>query len=172
MTQKMTRRSNEPSEADDALWPSAFGVWMKVGLVYQKTSRHLANLLRPLELTVAQFDALANLYNDDGVSQQELARRLLVTKGNMTGLIGRLVERGWVRKRVDPKDGRAVQLALTPSGRRLTKKALLVQRGLIEDMLQTLDPAEVEAMRQQLTRVERRVEALSREDTPSGPRSV
>ncbi len=165
----MTRRSNEPASAprkrrsrgdEDALWPSTFGAWIKVGVVYQKTSRHLAALLRPLELTVAQFDALANLYNDDGVTQQELARRLLVTKGNMTGLVRRLVERGWVHKRVDPEDARAVRLALTAAGRRLTKKALMVQRSLIEDMMLALEPDEVEGLRAQLTRVERRVDEM------------
>jgi len=166
----MTRHSNGQTTStgragakgsEDALWPSTFGAWIKMAVVYQKTSRHLSALLRPLELTVAQFDALANLYNDDGVTQQELARRLLVTKGNMTGLVGRLVERGWVHKRVDPEDGRAVRLALTTAGRRLTKKALMVQRGLIEDMMLTLRPAEVEKLRAQLTRVERRVDEMT-----------
>jgi len=158
--QSLTARKRRSRDDEDALWPSTFGAWIKVGVVYQKTSRHLAALLRPLELTVAQFDALANLYNEDGVTQQELARRLLVTKGNMTGLVGRLVEHGWVLKRVDPDDGRAVRLALTAAGRRLTKKALMIQRGLIEDMMLALHPDEVERLRAQLTRVERRVDEM------------
>ncbi|MEM1032603.1 MAG: MarR family transcriptional regulator [Myxococcota bacterium] len=165
----MTRRSNgfsgvtadDERTAEDDLWPTAFGAWIKVGVVYQKTSRHLASRLRPLDLTVAQFDALANLYNDTGLTQQELARRLLVTKGNMTGLVGRLVERGWVRKRVDPRDGRAVRLALTSPGRKRTKKALLVQRELIGEMMHALRPGDVERLRAQLTRVERRIDAIA-----------
>ena len=75
--------ASQPGEqpAEQPLWPPGFGAWIKIGVVYQRTSARLASLLRPLKLTVAQFDALANLYVQDSISQQMLAQRLLVTKG-------------------------------------------------------------------------------------------
>lgn len=142
------------------LFSPGFGAWIKVGVVYQKTSRKLARLLRPLALTVAQFDALANLYVGDGISQGELASRLLVTKGNMTGLLGRLEERGLVTREPDPDDGRVHRLRLTPSGRRLAKRALVVQKELVDATMGGLSPSERETLRRLLARVASEVDAL------------
>ncbi len=135
------------------LWPPGFAAWIKIAICYQKGGQRLAAGLRPLELTVAQFDALANLYLEDGISQQQLAHQLLVTKGNLTGLIGRLADRELVTRSADPNDGRAYRVKLTKTGRRLTRRALEVQRRLVSEMMGALDLAERETLRKLLTRV-------------------
>jgi DNA-binding MarR family transcriptional regulator len=135
------------------LFAPGFGAWIKIGVVYQRTSRHLGELLRPLGVTVAQFDALANLYVGDGKSQQELARQLLVTKANVTGLLDRLQALGHVRRESDPDDGRANRIYLTAVGRRLARRALEVQRKLVDSMMRTLTRREQEALRAVLERL-------------------
>ncbi len=137
----------------EALWPAGFGAWIKIGVVYQRTSARLAALLRPLSLTVAQFDALANLYVDDGISQQRLAQRLLVTKGNVSGLTDRLAAGKLVERRADPDDGRSNLIFLTRSGRRLARKALEVQRGLVDEMMTPLSQQERQTLRNLLARL-------------------
>lgn len=148
----------------DPLWPPAFGAWIKVGVLYQRTSQYLATRLRPLGLTVAQFDALANLYVGDDIAQNELAARLLVTKGNMTGLVRRLVDHGWVSRTPDPYDGRIQRLRLTSEGRELAVAALLVQRTLVEEMMGDLTRAERESLRSLLARCIERVESIRDSD--------
>jgi len=148
----------------DPLWPVGFGAWIKIGVCYQKTSRVLASWLRPLGLTVAQFDALANLYVADHVTQQQLADGLLVTKGNVTGLVNRLSRRGLVERRDDPHDRRARRLVLTAPGRRLAKRALGVQRRLVERMMGPLVHDDVEALRVLLDRVVAQVEQVAAGD--------
>jgi DNA-binding MarR family transcriptional regulator len=112
----------------------------------------MATRLRPLGLTVAQFDALANLYLEDAASQQELAERLLVTKGNVTGLVNRLGERGLVARRAHPVDRRTNCISLTAAGRRLARRGLEVQRALIEHMMGALSRSDQESLRSLLTR--------------------
>ncbi len=124
-----------------------------MGVFYQKSSRYLGSLLRPLELTVAQFDALANLYVGDGITQQQLAEHLLVTKGNVTGLLNRLSERGLVERRIHPRDRRANTVFLTAKGRALAKLALEVQRRVIEDTLGVLSEADREQLRDLISQV-------------------
>lgn len=141
------------TRAAPGLFSPGFGAWIKIGVVYQRTSRVFAKLLRPLDLTVAQFDALANLYVEAGISQGELASRLLVTKGNMTGLLSRLEERGLVAREPDPEDGRAHRLRLTPAGRRLAKRGLVVQKNLVDAMMGALAPKEREELRVLLTKL-------------------
>src|SRR5215204_877074 len=64
--------------------------WCRLARVYGKAQQHAARHLRPFGLTVAQFDVLAQVGAAEGLSQQDLAERLLVTKGNVCGLIDRL----------------------------------------------------------------------------------
>lgn len=144
------------------LWPPAFGAWIKVAVCYQKGSRHLGSRLRPLGLTVAQFDALANLYVEDGISQQVLAVRLLVTKGNVTGLVNRLADQGMVERRSDPADRRTNRIVLTPRGRALAKEALEVQGVVIKDMMGALSQAELRELRTLLARVDAELDTVNR----------
>src|SRR5262245_3977337 len=115
----------------EPLWPPGFSAWIKVAVCYQKGHQRFGVMLRPLGLTVAQFDALANLYSTDGMSQQELAEKLLVTKGNVTGLVNRLADRGLVERRSHPVDRRTNRICLTASGRSLARNGLIIQRSLI-----------------------------------------
>jgi DNA-binding MarR family transcriptional regulator len=146
-------RSRPDVPEGTALWPAGFAGWIRVGVVYARTSHHMAELLKPLDLTVAQFDALAHLFVEDGITQQELAERLLVTKGNVTGLVNRLALRGLAERREDPEDRRANRIVLTRSGRSLAKRALTTQAALVRDMMGRLSAREQTALAQLLGRL-------------------
>ena len=64
-------------------------------------------------LTGPQFDVLATLHRGEGIMQQELAARMLVTKGNVTGVVDRMEALGWIERRPDPEDRRVNRLYLT-----------------------------------------------------------
>ena len=55
--------------------------------------RRLEQALDGHGLSIAQFDILATLGFRQGITQQELAERLLVTKGNICGMIDRMEAR-------------------------------------------------------------------------------
>ena len=73
--------------------------------------------LRGIGLSIPQFDVISTLTEEEGVTQQELAARLYVTKGNVSGLIDRMAEAGLVERRATPGDRRARAIHLTPHGR-------------------------------------------------------
>jgi DNA-binding MarR family transcriptional regulator len=86
----------------------------------------------PRGLTLPQFDVLAQLQrHEDGMSPGELTRELLVTKGNVTGIVDRLVRRGLVQRLRVPSDGRTRRLVLTPRGRQLARRAIPEHRRQI-----------------------------------------
>ena len=93
------------------------------------------------DLSLSQFEVLANLYFYEGIRQNDLARQLLVTKGNVCGLIDRLAAAGLVERRDDPADGRANQLFLTPSGTKLIETSLPVHLRIIRERLGVLPVA-------------------------------
>lgn len=77
-------------------------------------------------LTLPQFDVLAELARADewGFTFVELSRLLLVTSGNLTGIVDRLEKRMLVRREPDPKDRRVIRVRLTSKGRQLTAQML------------------------------------------------
>lgn len=68
-------------------------------------------------IPVSEAHALGELAAQDSLGQLELTRRLRLQKSTVSRLLDQLERRGWVQRRRDPADGRAVRLALTPAGR-------------------------------------------------------
>jgi DNA-binding MarR family transcriptional regulator len=109
--------------------------------------------LRDDDLTLAQFDALVALVKKGAISQQELADHLLVTKGNVVGLIDRLSARGFVERQSSETDRRVNLLQITPPGRDLVERILPRQLQLISSLMTTLTPSEASALEALLSRV-------------------
>ena len=110
---------------------------MQVVRCYQLGLRRLSERLAPLEVTTAQLDVLANLVAgpDEGLTQDELGQRLLVTKGNVSGLLDRLGQRGWVVRRTHPEDRRSNLVFLSQAGRELAERAVAVQNEFVAELL-------------------------------------
>jgi DNA-binding MarR family transcriptional regulator len=119
-----------------------------------RLERRMAEGLGVHGLTLPQFDVLATLWHGDGITQQELAERLLVTKGNVVGLIDRVSAAGWVERRPDPEDRRANRLYLTDTGRKLLAEAWPCQIALGQKVFGTLTQGELRLMHELLERLE------------------
>jgi len=96
-----------------------------------------------LGLSVPQFDILSTLTEGEGISQQELADKRYVTKGNVSGLIDRLVEGNLVERQPLPDDRRFYALYLTPEGRELAESGMAIQRAYVERTLGKLNQADL-----------------------------
>jgi DNA-binding MarR family transcriptional regulator len=121
---------------------------------HNRLERRMAEGLGAHGLTLPQFDVLATLWHGDGITQQELAERLLVTKGNVVGLIDRVSAAGWVERRPDPEDRRANRLYLTDTGRKLLAEAWPCQIALGRKVFGTLTQGELRLMHELLERLE------------------
>ncbi len=127
--------------------------WVELFRVHHGATRELERLLTRHGLSTAQFDVLANLHSGEGITQTELAERLLVTKGNVCGLVDRMAGRGWLERRPDPEDRRAHRLHLTDEGRSLIRRVLPDQRALIHEYLGGLKLTDLWALQELLSRV-------------------
>src|SRR5918994_594247 len=79
----------------------ALRAWVRMLRLSQKVQPALAERLRGLGLNPAEFGILDTLGAREGLTQQELADALLVTKGNMTYHLCRMAERGLVDRLAD-----------------------------------------------------------------------
>ena len=91
------------------------------------------------QLSTAQFDVLAHIGAHEGVTQQELARSLFVTKGNISQLLDRMERLGLVRR---CQEGRSNTLFLTDQGRRLFDEIVPAQEALVARLFAALTPGE------------------------------
>ena len=70
-------------------------------------------------------------------SRQELARKLLVSRYNMSMLLPHLEKRGLIERRSDGRDKRVLRLFLTDEGKEITEQAMKVQTALIDTVMKT-----------------------------------
>lgn len=107
--------------------------------VHQKISRAGAERFAEHAISTAQFDVLAQLSGREGITQQELADRLLVTKGNISQLLDKMERRGWI---VRCHEGRANTLYLTPAGKELARVIIPDHEASIAAQFASLSPDE------------------------------
>jgi DNA-binding MarR family transcriptional regulator len=70
------------------------------------------------DVTLPRFDLMAQLDKaPDGMTLSDLSRRMMVSNGNLTGLVDRLVASGHLDRRVSQSDRRAQVISLTSLGR-------------------------------------------------------
>jgi DNA-binding MarR family transcriptional regulator len=123
---------------------------VKVAIVllhfHSRLERCMSDGLYAHGMTLAQYDVLMTLCHGNGITQQELAERLLVTKANVVGLIDRVSAAGWVERRPDPEDRRVNRLYLTSAGRKLAREAQPGQYALIKTIFGRLTEAELKQL--------------------------
>ena len=114
-------------KADDL----AVRVWFRFIRLESRLQVAISERLREIGLSVPQCDVLTTLTEAEGVSQQDLAKRLYVTKGNISGLLDRLEGAGLVERRSTAADRRQYEIYLTPVGRESAERAIRIQHALI-----------------------------------------
>ena len=119
--------------------PAGVVAWLRLARVYGKLERRAQVFLRCHGLSPAQFDVLAQVGVREGCTQQELAEALLVTKGNVTQLLDRMEDAGWLTRR---QEGRTKRVWLTAAGRALREQAVPAQEQFMARQLMALAPVE------------------------------
>lgn len=110
------------------------------------SSRHI----RELGLTPPQFDIIATLGNTQGMSCKELGEKTLITKGTLTGVLDRLLEKGLICRSIPPEDRRSIFICLTPAGEALFNSAFPAHLAFLQHLFAGADAASLEATRSQL----------------------
>lgn len=131
-----TLNKNQVTTEHDFPWDHPrFRSWIAVARACQLMQQTVTREIAHLDIKPPHLDILINLYRFDGISQQELARKLLVGRSNMSMLLPQLEKRGLILRRGDEKDKRVLRLSLTQEGRNLTEAAMEIHTALIEKLL-------------------------------------
>ncbi|WP_062076703.1 MarR family winged helix-turn-helix transcriptional regulator [Demequina globuliformis] len=105
------------------------------GRLMRTSMRHHSRTMVDEHLTPVQFHLLLHLHSHPGVPTSDAAGALDIRANIATGVIQRLVERGWVRREQSPEDGRVRLLSLTDAGVTLVNEAVAeAERGFISHL--------------------------------------
>src|SRR3954471_24083509 len=106
-------------------------VWFRFVRLNRRVTQAIGAELKAIGLSIPQFDLISTLTEREGLTQQELAERLYVTKGNVSGLVDRLVEAGLVERRALEGRRRPPALNLAGKERELAGQAVAAQQAYV-----------------------------------------
>jgi DNA-binding MarR family transcriptional regulator len=126
----------------------ALRVWLRLLTCAQLIERQVRSRLREhFGTTLPRFDLMAQLERrPEGLKMNELSRMLMVTGGNITGIVDQLEKEGLVERLDDPEDRRAYRIRLTRAGERAFGEMARAHEGWVIELLAGLAGAEQEAL--------------------------
>ncbi|MFF0630727.1 MarR family winged helix-turn-helix transcriptional regulator [Streptomyces sp. NPDC004296] len=132
----------------------------------------LERALRPLDLTLAQYNALVLAALVPGISSAELARRSNITAQSMGAAVNDLIRRGLLERRAHPTNRRVMQLHITDEGRELAERSQGLMAAVDAEAVSVLSPEEHAAARALLRRLVEHLnpDALRFDAAPVAPR--
>jgi DNA-binding MarR family transcriptional regulator len=123
-------------------------LWLRLITCTTVIEREVRRRLREsFGVTFPRFDLMAQLDKAPaGMTLGELSGRMMVTNGNVTGLVERLVAQGLVARRTSPDDRRAQIVSLTADGRRVFRNYARANGNWIAEILADLTPDDIEQL--------------------------
>jgi DNA-binding MarR family transcriptional regulator len=149
-------RSTGPEQA-------AVRAWVRLLTIHKRALAAIRDELEH-EMTLPRFDLLSNLSRADGQTLASLSRSMLVTAGNLTGLVDRAARDGLVERRADPTDRRAWRVHLTAKGTRTFREAERRHAARLVKLFSGLSRVEVATLMRLLDKLR---DGLPREPQPS-----
>ena len=135
--------------------------WIAVVETYQECNRRYAEMLREFDLTVPQFDVLNAIYNlGADALPKRIADRMLVTRGNVSGVLNRLQERELIVTRHKLSDKRSFVCELTPAGLRLFESAKTGAALFIDEQLSPFNEDEMRSIEEVMHRMRAHLQTL------------
>ena len=116
------------------------GYWLRT--VSNAVSHSFARRVEGEGVTVAEWVLLRTLYDADWIAPSLLAEQMSMTKGAISKLADRLLEKGFIQREANAHDGRAHTLALTSSGRTLVPRLARIADANDASFFGALTPGE------------------------------
>lgn len=123
---------------------SHLGYWLRY--VSNDVSQAFARRLEGEGVTVAEWVVIRMLLDEEALAPSRLAERMGMTRGAISKLSERLVEKALLVRRDDPRDGRAHSLALTPAARALAPRLAALADHNEAEFFDHLSDADRQAM--------------------------
>ncbi|HEX3440456.1 MAG TPA: MarR family transcriptional regulator [Pseudolabrys sp.] len=138
-----TKVIERPSDHKDEL-----RLWLRLFSCKTLIESEIRRRLRDnFDITLPRFDLMAQLDKAPaGMKLGELSQRLMVSNGNITGLVDRLVTQGLLDRQPAPNDRRTQLVKLTAEGRRSFRTMANAHESWIAEILGELSASDQETL--------------------------
>lgn len=105
-------------------------------------------------LSHAQFRAVSLLYRKGSLSMSEMAQEMKISKQQLTPLVYKLINHGFLIRKADENDRRVVRIEVTESGRSMYEELLPAIKIALMEKLKKLPGEELGELEQMLKRIQ------------------
>ena len=140
-------------------------LWLRLLTCSNLVETEIRRRLREqFDVTLPRFDLMAQLERaPDGMTLGDISKRMMVSNGNVTPLVERLVESGHIVRSSPPNDRRVQIICMTPAGRAAFAEMARRHEDWIAEMFEGLSPKDVEALMKALGKLKASVQSAIRE---------
>tara|TARA_Y100000588_G_C14205826_1_gene904611 strand:+ start:500 stop:928 length:429 start_codon:yes stop_codon:yes gene_type:complete len=124
--------------------PNSFG-WL-VNVVANKASKDFDVELKKYGLTIALWPTLMCLWEEEGLTQRDIAAKSKVENSTTTRTLDKLEKLDLVERRADPNSRRSFRIYLTEKGKELEKDIIPVPARVNKELMSALDADERQQM--------------------------
>lgn len=116
-------------------------LWIRLLRARQVIEAELRKRLRDrFEMTMPQFDVMAALErNPEGMTMSSLSEALMVSNGNVTGIIDRLMARKYVAREAFAGDRRRFIVRLTPAGLDQFRSVATLHESWVDELMSAVE---------------------------------
>jgi DNA-binding MarR family transcriptional regulator len=105
------------------------------------------------EITGEQWAIIRHLWEEEALSQREIAEKTSKDKPNITRMLDALEKKHLILRQSDPRDRRKYCIYLTKEGKQLYERLLPLTQSLRQRVTQNLAPAEIDLAKEILNKV-------------------
>lgn len=126
----------------------ALRLWLRMLSCSNAIERDVrSRLRREFSVTLPRFDLMAALErHPEGLSMSQLSESLMVSNGNVTGIVDRLVREGMLDRHARPNDRRSYLITMTASGRRNFDEMARAHEAWINDFFARLSDEDIASL--------------------------
>lgn len=139
-------------------------LWLRLLTCSNMVEAEIRRRLRErFDVTLPRFDLMAQLERaPNGMTLGEVSKRMMVSNGNVTGLVERLVADGLIERSSPPNDRRVQIIALTKRGHAVFAEMAHEHEEWVADMFQGLSEREVDGLLKSLGKLKASVQAATK----------
>ena len=135
---------------DDFIYSESIGYLISMAGIQYKSK--IWDCLKPYDLTPEQWVILNKLFDEDGISQRELAQRVVKNHPNTTRILDKMEQKGLIRRLADPHDRRAFQIYLTSAGAQIRDEVVPLLAEVYKLSIRGFNDQDIFTLKQLLAR--------------------
>jgi len=140
-------------------FPFSESVGYQIRTTHRALQRFLQLKIEPYGVTLGTWYFLRALWNEDGLTQRELSRRVGTMEPTTLSAILSMEKRGLVRRVRNKKDRRKLHVYLTPKARKIRNDLMPLAKEVVATAVQGLSTNEVRQLLASLAEIQKNLSA-------------